>query len=310
MKNNGSAENKFRSGYVAILGKPNVGKSTLVNFFLEEKLSIISEKPQTTRDAILGIFSDEQCQIIFVDTPGIHRPTTPLGRHMVSSAVKAGEDADELLIVVDAATGITAEDREIFSICKRAMQARAYLWTAMIINKIDCVAKPRLLPLMDACRGAVSCDDYIPVSALSGENCREVLALIRQKLPEGPLYFPPDQLTNKNERFIVAELVREQVLALCREEVPHAVAVEVTAFQDNPGRKTLIKATIYLERLSQKSIIIGEGGRMLKDIGSAARREIERFLGRGVYLELWVKVHKQWRKDEQFLRRLGYVPEI
>jgi GTP-binding protein Era len=307
MKNN-SEEKKFRSGYVAVLGKPNVGKSTLINFFLGEKLSIVSEKPQTTRDAILGIFSDEQCQIIFVDTPGIHRPTTLLGRHMVSSAVKAGEDADVLLVVVDAATGITGEDREIFDISKRAMQAHAYCWTAVIVNKIDCVDKPRLLPLLEACRGALTCDDYIPVSALSGEHCRVVLEKVKAKLPEGPLYFPPEQLTDKNERFVVAELVREQVLALCREEVPHAVAVEVTAFQDNPGRKTLIKATIYLERPTQKSIVIGENGRMLKDIGSAARREIERFLDRGVYLELWVKVHKQWRKDEVFLRRLGYVP--
>jgi GTP-binding protein Era len=299
-------EKKFQSGYVALLGKPNVGKSSLVNYFLGEKLSIVSEKPQTTRDAILGIYSDERCQIIFVDTPGVHRPATRLGEHMVASALKAGQDADAVLVVVDASTGITADDREIFQACARAKSAKAYRWMAAVVNKIDLIEKPRLLPLIDACRKQLIVDDYIPVSAATGENCSVVLDYIKEKLPEGPLYFPPEQLTDKNERFVVAELVREQVLAACAEEVPHAVAVEVTAFKDNPGRKTLIQATVYLERPTQKSIIIGKHGHMLKHIGTASRQEIERFLGRSVYLELWVKVHKNWRKDELFLRRLGY----
>jgi GTPase len=296
----------FKSGYVALIGKPNVGKSTLLNCFLSEKLSIISDKPQTTRDAILGILSDEQSQIIFVDTPGVHKPLTNLGAHMVKSALSASEDADIVLLIIDALTGITKADQHIFRTLKEKNIAENCLWTAVLINKIDLISKQELLALLEACSRQISFDDFIPVSGKTKENCDLVLAKIKQVLPQGPEYYPQDQLTDKNERFIVAELIREQVLQLCREEVPHAVAVEVHKFADNPGRKTLIQATIFLERDTQKKIIIGSQGRMLKDIGSAARANIEEFIGRKVYLELWVKVQDDWRKDESFLRRLGY----
>ncbi|MBU1044676.1 MAG: GTPase Era [Candidatus Omnitrophica bacterium] len=296
----------FKSGYVALMGKPNVGKSTLLNYFLAEKLSIISDKPQTTRDAILGILSDEQSQIIFVDTPGVHKPLTNLGQCMVRSALGAVEDADIVILIIDAESGITKADQHIFKTLKEKKIADNCRWAAVLINKIDLIPKENILALLDACSRQISFDDYIPVSGKTGENCALVLEKIKEKLPEGPEYFPNDQLTDKNERFVVAELIREQVLCLCREEIPHSVAVEVHKFADNPGRKTLIQATIFLERDAQKKIVIGSQGKMLKNIGSAARTNIEEFIGRKVYLELWVKVQDNWRKDESFLRRLGY----
>jgi len=296
----------FKSGYVALLGKPNVGKSTLLNCFLAEKLSIVSDKPQTTRDAILGILNDARSQIIFVDTPGVHKPFTNLGQHMVKSAMGAANDADILILIINAQSGITKADQHLFRALKDKRAAENYRWTAVLINKIDLVSKENILALLDACSSQISFDDYIPISGKTKENCDLVLKKIRQVLPEGPKYYPSDQLTDKNERFVVAELIREQVLFLCREEIPHSVAVEVHKFADNPGRKTLIQATIFLERDAQKKIIIGRQGRMLKNIGSAARVNIEEFIGRKVFLELWVKVQDNWRKDESFLRRLGY----
>ncbi len=296
----------FKSGYVALMGKPNVGKSTLLNCFLAEKLSIISDKPQTTRDTILGILSEEQSQVIFVDTPGVHKPLTNLGQHMVKSAMGAADDADIVILIIDAQSGITKADQHIFRALKEKRVAENCRWTAILINKIDLVSKENVLALLDACSRQISFDDYIPISGKTKENCDLVLEKIKQVLPKGPEYYPSDQLTDKNERFVVAELIREQVLLLCREEIPHSVAVEVHKFEDNPGRKTLIQATIFLERDSQKKIIIGRQGRMLKDIGSAARVNIEEFINRKVFLELWVKVQDDWRKDEAFLRRLGY----
>ena len=288
------------------MGKPNVGKSTLLNCFLAEKLSIISDKPQTTRDAILGILSDDQAQVIFVDTPGVHKPLTALGQHMVRSALGAADDADIVILIIDAQSGITKADQHIFKTLKDKKISENCRWTAVLINKIDLIPKENILALLDSCSRQISFDAYIPVSGKTKENCALVLEKIKQALPEGPEYYPKDQLTDKNERFVVAELIREQVLHLCREEVPHSVAVEVHKFADNPGRKTLIQATIFLERDAQKKIVIGSQGKMLKDIGSAARANIEEFIGRKVFLELWIKVQDNWRKDESFLRRLGY----
>ncbi|MFH1092887.1 MAG: GTPase Era [Candidatus Omnitrophota bacterium] len=297
---------KFKSGYVALLGKPNVGKSTLLNYFLKEKLSIVSEKPQTTRDAILGIFTQSDYQIIFVDTPGMHKPRTQLGQHMMHCAISAGVDADIVIFIIDALSGITAADRHIFEMIKSKKVLKGCCWSAVLINKIDTIKKEDILPIMKCCTGFPGFDEYIPVSAQTGANCEQVLDKIIKTLPYGPAYYPKEQLTDKNERFVVGELMREAVLKLCREEVPHSVAVEVENFTDNPGRKTLIQATVFLERQSQKKIVIGKNGIMLKTIGTAARREIEEFLGRPVYLELRVKIHDNWRKDAVFLRRLGY----
>jgi len=295
----------FKSGYVAILGKPNVGKSTLINYFLKEKLSIITEKPQTTRNSILGIYSEKKYQIIFVDTPGMHKARTALGKHMNISAIESGLDADIILVLVDAGKGIQKNDREIFKLLNSKKLLEKACFTAVLINKIDTVKANDLLPIVEACRGLVHVDEYVPISAATGENCDMVLEYIKKALPVGPAYFPADQLTDKNERFIVAELIREQALELTREEVPHSIAVEVKKFQDNPGRKTLIQADIYLERKSQKGIVIGKSAQMLKQIGAAARKEIEVFLQRPVFLELCVKVHVDWRKDEKFIKRLG-----
>ncbi|MCG2712848.1 MAG: GTPase Era [Candidatus Omnitrophica bacterium] len=297
---------KFKSGYVALLGKPNVGKSTLLNYFLQEKLSIVTEKPQTTRDVIRGIFTQGDYQIIFVDTPGMHKPRTQLGQHMMRSAVSAGVDADVVIVIIDALSGITAADGHIFRMIESRKVLKGCRWSAVLINKTDAIKKEDMLPLMKQCAGFPGFDEYIPVSAQTGENCGQVLDKIIKALPYGPSYYPKEQLTDKNERFIVAELIRESLLKLCREEVPHSVAVEVENFKDNPGRKTLIQATVFLERQAQKKIVIGRSGIMLKTIGTDARGEIEKFLGRPVYLELRVKTHVNWRKDVVFLRRLGY----
>ncbi|MBU4306078.1 MAG: GTPase Era [Candidatus Omnitrophica bacterium] len=299
-------KDEFKSGYAAVLGRPNVGKSTLVNYLLKENISIVSDKPQTTRDSIIAILSGEDYQVILVDTPGIHAPRTKLGEYMVSSAFESGKDADERIVIVDAPAGITAEDRSLFSMLKKENSTAAYTWTAVLINKIDMVSKQDILPVIDACRREIKCDDYIPVSALTGENLDLVLRRIVERLPPGPAYYPPEQLTDKSERFIVGELIREQSLLLCRQEVPHAVAVEVDTFKEDAGRKVLIQATIFLERQTQKGIIIGHNGRMLKQIGICARKKIEEFLQKSVYLQLWVKVQENWRKDDIFLRRLGY----
>lgn len=300
---------KFKSGYVALIGRPNVGKSTLLNNFLKEKLSIISEKPQTTRDAIIGILSRDNFQIIFVDTPGLHEPKTPLGEHMHQSAVSAGVNADMVLVIVDAQSGITAADKKIFRMLKDRNILKKCRWSALLINKIDLIEKQRILEIIKECSGIIAFGDYIPISAADGENCELVLTKIKQMLPSGPAYFPPEQITDRNERYIVGELIREQALRLCREEVPHALAVEIEAFKDKPGRKTLIQATIFLEKETQKRIVIGKNAQMLKQIGISSRREVEKFLGRGIYLELRVKTHLNWRKDTKFLKRLGYLQQ-
>lgn len=299
-------EKKFKSGYTAILGKPNVGKSTLLNYFLKEKLAIVSDKPQTTRDVILGILTQDDSQIIFVDTPGMHKPRTQLGTHMMRSAISAGVDADVVIFIVDALSGITAADRHIFRMLESKKILKNCRWSTVLINKTDAIKKEDILPLMKQCTEFFGFDEYMPCSAQTGENCSWVMEKILKALPYGPAYYPKEQLTDKNERFVVAEFIREAVLKLCREEVPHSVAVEVENFKDNPGRKTLIQATVFLERQAQKKIVIGKSGTMLKTIGTAARKEIEAFLGRPVYLELRIKIQQNWRKEGAFLRRLGY----
>ncbi len=296
----------FKSGYAALLGRPNVGKSTLLNYFLKENLSITSEKPQTTRDSILGIITDDNYQVIFVDTPGVHKPRTKLGECMVNSALGSAEDADEIIILIDASLGITSEDREIFRLLKSKGILNNCVWSCVLFNKVDLIAHQKLLPIMDICRKELNVNEYIPVSAVTGENCELVLSKIKEGLPVGPAYYPLAQLTDRSERFFAGEIIREQALLFCRQEIPHALAVEIEDFKDAPAGKILIRANIFVERQTQKIILIGKKGNMLKQIGSAARKKIEEFLSREVYLELWVKVHADWRKDETFLARLGY----
>ena len=296
---------QFKSGYVALLGKPNVGKSTLLNALIREPLAIVSPKPQTTRDTMRGIVTTADYQIIFVDTPGIHRPRNPLGEHMVAAATEAAQDADLVLVMVDATTGITAEDRDIFRLLKRGGQQ--FPWAGLVVNKIDLADKSRLVALLARCQQEYAFQEYFPVSSRTGENVDLVRERIVAALPPGPAYFPAEHSTDRNERFFIAEYIREQTLHHCHEEIPHAVAVLIEEFKEQPGGAAVIQATIFVERDSQKMIIIGKGGSMLKAIGIAARRQSEALLQGPVYLDLRVKVHKNWRKDPAFLKRLGYA---
>jgi len=292
-----------RSGFVAVIGKPNVGKSTLINAWLGEKVAIVSPKPQTTRHRLRGILTRPDAQIIFVDTPGIHQPRHKLGEFMVETAAKSIPDADVVLFLVDVSEMPTAEDEQIVKLIEKHGQVPVIL----VLNKADLLPPEKVQPHSNAYFGLVQYDQWMMISATRGDNRDKLLDMVVARLPEGPRYYPPDQLTDQNMRFIVAELIREQVLRFVHQEVPHAVAVAVEEWKQRQEHLTYIGATVYVEKDSQKGIIIGQGGRMLKRIGRAAREEIEQLVGNRVYLELWVKVRKKWRKDENELRRLGYA---
>ena len=293
-----------RSGFVALVGKPNVGKSTLLNAWAGQKIAIVSEKPQTTRHRIRAIVTRPEAQVIFVDTPGIHEPRHRLGEFMVETASRAVPDADLVLFVADGADAPSEEDRSI----ARLIASKGGGATLIALNKVDLVP-PDVLRTRLAQYGAL-CDHALlmPLSATAGTGVDELLDAVIDRLPSGPRYYPEDQVTDQEERFIVAELIREQILEQLRQEVPHSVAVLVDEFKERPEKNLVyISANVFVERGSQKGIIIGQGGRQLKRIGRAAREEIQRLLGRRVYLDLWVKVKKKWRKDENELRRLGYA---
>ena len=292
-----------RSGFVALVGRPNVGKSTLMNAYLGQKIGIVSEKPQTTRGRLLGILTRSDCQIVFVDTPGIHKPLHKLGEHMVSVAAQAMGDADVVVWLVDGSANPSPDDIAIAEMLQ-GFKGRPII---LALNKVDLVpsatqegAALRYLALLDVAA-------HVSLSATRGDNRDRLLDLVVQALPIGPRYFPEEQVTDQDERFLAAELIREQVLHECRQEVPHAVAVIIEEFKDRTEEMSYISATIAVERDSQKQIVIGRGGRMLKQIGQGARLEIEKALGRRVYLELWVKVIPQWRRDPEHLRRMGYA---
>jgi GTP-binding protein Era len=291
-----------RSGFVAVLGQPNVGKSTLMNAYLGEKIAIVSPKPQTTRNRLLGILTREDAQIIFMDTPGIHQPLHKLGEYMVETAVRTIPDADLALFLVDVSRPPSAEDLRIADL----LRDQEHLPVLLLLNKVDLLA-PGRDGYAPAYRALLADAPALSISALEGEGLDELLERIIASLPRGPRYFPEEQLTDQQLRFIVAELVREAVLYHTHQEVPHAVAVRVEEFKERSSTLTYISANVFVERGTQKGIILGERGRMIKRIGASARREIERLLGTKVYLELWVKVKKKWRKDEAELRRLGYA---
>lgn len=293
----------FKSGYVTIAGAPNAGKSTLLNCILGEKISIISSKPQTTRNRILGICQRPGAQIIFYDTPGIFIATDPLNVKIVNTACGAIGDADLLLAVVDAAhPDPTAEAL----LAEKIRDQKAPVIIAL--NKIDLVAeKKKLLQVIARWSARQTFAAIVPVSALDGTQVEELVGAIVKVLPDGPPYFPEDTLTDATERFIAAELIREKIFRLTGEEVPHASAVTVEAFKPSADEKRVsIDATIHLERDSQKGIIIGKGGAMLKRIGTEARQDIERMTGARVYLKLFVRVQKNWRKDTKAIERFGY----
>ena len=292
-----------RSGFVAVIGRPNVGKSTLINQLLGQKIAIVSPRPQTTRVRQLGILTRQDAQVIFVDTPGLHRPRHQLGEFMVQVAQQALHDSDAILFVVEAQEMPGPGDRMITEQIKEAAPDVPVL---LAINKIDLVRPDRLQAHVDAYLELVQPTDWVALSALQAAGVDDLRERLIALLPHGPRYYPPDQVTETYIRDIAAELIREKVLLHTREEIPHVVAVEINEFKERSEHLTYVSATIYVERDSQKAILIGKGGQMLKRIGSDARPEIEALIGTRVYLELWVKVLPNWRKDEAMLRRLGY----
>jgi GTP-binding protein Era len=291
----------YRSGFVSIIGRPNVGKSTILNYYLREKVAIVSPRPQTTRHRILGVLTRADAQVMFLDSPGLHQSEHALGRYMLEVAKMVIDEADVLVAVIDGRTGVTREDEQVFS---RVRQARCP--AVLAINKVDVVKKPRLLPLLETCAKTKSFSESIPISALTGDQMDVLLEWVIARLPEGPRWYGPEQHTDQTTRQLIGEFIREQVLLATRQEVPYAVAVLVDHLEEHE-RLTSIQATILVERPGQKAIVIGRGGMMLKRIGREARSQIERLLGRKVYLGLWVKVAEDWRSDERVLRQLGYV---
>lgn len=295
----------FKAGFVAIVGRPNVGKSTLLNQLLQFKLSIISPKPQTTRHKILGILSGEDHQVVFLDTPGVMRQARDtLDERMLARAYEAMDEADLVVLMVEPRPPGDIEERLLERLKQRATPA------LLAINKIDLVKKAELLPVMDAYRQRYGFLEIVPISALQRDGVDLLRDLIVKHLPEGEPFYPPDQLTDRPERFLVGEIVREKVYHLYGEEIPYHVAVEIEEFREarpEEGRtKDYIRAVIYVNRDSQKKILIGRGGQALKRVGMLAREEVEALLGRPVYLELWVKTRPKWRENPAFLKQVGY----
>jgi GTPase len=293
----------FQSGFIALIGRPNVGKSTLLNALVGEKIAIVSTKPQTTRSRITGIKTTDAAQLIFVDTPGLTRPRSALNRHMIQIVHEAYQGVDVIALVTDA-TGLDQVAHDEFIIQQlREVKTPAFL----VINKIDLIDNRQILPLIETYQKHFPFAEYVPVSALKGVNLDELLRTIVAYLPEGPRYFPTDQLTDQPEKFLIAELIREQIFTQTAQEVPYQTAVLVEHLEDTEAGVLRVDATIYVERESQKGIIIGKQGSRLKQIGQSARQEIERLLNTRVYLALWVKVRKDWSENEQLIRDMGYV---
>ncbi|MBL7181291.1 MAG: GTPase Era [Desulfobacterales bacterium] len=292
----------FRSGFVAIAGAPNSGKSTLLNRLLGQKLAITSKKPQTTRNRILGVLHRPCSQIVFIDTPGIHKATVPLNVRIVDAALSALGDVDIVLVVVDVAK--PDPDSEAFVVKKLKAQLRPVV---LALNKIDLVEKPALLTMIDTWSKAYPFEAIVPISAKDGTQIEQLVGSVESLLPEGPPFFPEETLTDMPERFVVAEMIREKVFRLTGQEIPYATAVSIDSFsEEKNGALVKIQATIHVERDSQKGIIIGKGGAKLKQIGQAARQDIQVMLGTKVFLKLFVHVQKNWSKDTKALRRFGY----
>ncbi|HOM01443.1 MAG TPA: GTPase Era [Acetivibrio sp.] len=293
----------FKSGFVSIVGRPNVGKSTLLNKFTGEKIAIMSDKPQTTRNTIRAIDTGEDYQIIYIDTPGIHKPKTKLGDFMVNIAIDSLNEVDLVLFLVEA-TDMKPGQGDLY-IVEQLKKLKTPVFC--LINKIDLVEKERILPTIAAYKEIMDFSQIIPISALEDKSVEIIKEEIKKVLPEGPKYFPDDMITDQPEKVIAAELIREKMLELLSDEVPHGVGVEVLTFKKREDKDILdIQANIYCEKDSHKGIVIGKEGRMLKKIGSLSRTEIERLFGTKVFLELWVKVKPDWRNNEFMLKTLGY----
>jgi len=297
-----SMENGFRSGFVAVVGRPNVGKSTLLNTIIGQKVVIVSDKPQTTRNQIQCVLTRDSYQIVFIDTPGIHRAKNKLGEYMVKTAVNAFDEVDVVLLVLDIADGIKGGDKRIMEMLQGV---KAPIIVAL--NKADRLTSEELTNEIDNFKTNFEFSNYLPVSALLGTNLDQLESRILEYIDEGPKYYPDDMITDQPERVIIAELIREKALGLLREEIPHGVGVEITSISERQDQQLMdIHATIYVEKKSHKGIVIGKGGRMLKEIGKRARKDIEGLLGVQVYLELWIKVTEDWRNSPRVLKDLGY----
>jgi GTPase len=288
-----------KSGFVSILGRPNSGKSTLLNRLIGEKISIVTDKPQTTRHVIRGIVTTPEGQIIFLDTPGIHKPIHRMNERMMKSVRSAMADVDLMLLIVDCSAAFGRGDEFALQLLKSVPTKKI-----LLLNKIDRIDKKELLPIMDRYSRLASFEEIVPISALTGENVEEAIKQVFLRLPEGPMFFPTDQISDQPERAIAAELIREKLIILTEEEMPYSTAVVIDRFEE--GEKFhRIFASIFVERDSQKAIVIGKGGQKLKQIGTDARKDLEGFFGRKIFLELHVKVRKNWRDDEETLKSLG-----
>jgi GTPase len=291
----------YKSGFVCIAGKPNAGKSTLINSFLKKKIAIVSNKPETTRDSIRGIVTNDDSQVVFVDTPGIHRPHLLLGKIMVNKASNSMLDADVIIFIVDAQSGLSEADNIIIEKIKEAQKP-----AIVAINKIDAVSKSKILPIIDTLKDRYPFKDFIPISALMHENIELLYKTVSDMLPEGEKLYLDGEITDKDDRFISSEIIREKALSLTKEEVPHSLAVAIERFSRNEEENTLdISAVIYVERESQKGILIGQKGSMIKKISTLSRKELKERFGEKVFLEILVKVLQNWRKSEHAIKRLG-----
>jgi len=294
-----------RSGFIAIAGQPNVGKSTLLNGVLKEKVAIISRKPETTRDNIKGILTEGGCQMVFTDTPGIHRPHDLLGKMMLIRAQSTLLESDIILLMTEKKTAFDREDLNIISRLPEPGRGKSVF---LIINKTDRVKqKELLLPVIKKAGTVYPFDEIIPMCALNPGHLKKLIGIIKKYLPEGPFYYPEGQLTDKSERFMIEEIIREKVLLTVHEEVPHSVAVSVEQMVEEEEKTLKIYATVFVERTSQKAILIGKKGASMKRIGELARADIEKMLSRHVYLDLWVKVFERWKRDPRAMREMGYA---
>ncbi len=307
MTGSARTESKFHAGYAALVGEPNVGKSTLLNALLGQKLSIVTPKPQTTRHKIAGILTGENYQVVFLDTPGLIKPKYALQEVMMSFAGAAVDEADIIIFLAD------ASDRDAASSIKSAIsisgidRLKEKKPVFMVINKIDLLKKSEVLPLIVAFNEIHHFDEIIPISALKGENLDDLKKTIVKYLPEGNAFYPEDYASDRDERFFASEIVREEIFKVYKEEVPYSTTVEIEEFRESDTeRKTFIRAIIYVERDSQKGILIGKKGAALKQIGQNARKQIEELIGHEVFLELFVKIEKEWRDDKGKIKRLGY----
>lgn len=294
----------FKSGFVAIIGRPNAGKSTLVNTLVGRKVSIVSPRPQTTRNRIQGIVNRDDAQIVLIDTPGIHKPDSVLSRQMMDEVQQSLEGVDVLSLIVDATAEFGAGDRFAIEWVKR-FHGPVFL----LLNKIDTMRKDLLLPLIDRYRQALDFAEIFPVSALTGQGCGALVEGWLARLPEAPPYFPQDQFTDQPERFLAAEIVREKAILATRDEIPHAVAVLIDSFEET-DKLIKIRATIYVERKGQKGILIGKGGEAIKKIGTQARKELESILGAHLFLELFVKVQPNWRQKASLVKQLDWHRQL